>query len=268
MTIGYVDIAGDPRHEPIKAYERIVLKQREPPFAGAQVGIDEAQALSRVLKIDFALERITVKSAEEVAPRGHAGVTERGIHFFIVDAPADAFKPLAAAVHGRGTVAVQRDGPGGLSAPRGLRIRDRPYHPEPRHEHGTRRLKYLVSRKWRDFLVLQGPLPADAARTPKAFEASVKKFGARIVATKPFQGRHRSARALSEQSLAAAHRRQPRLRCDLRRRRGVRFCPPDFIPTRCGRGRWSGAIDLNRSAWHWTWERNGAPQVNSRFQGA
>jgi len=25
VTIGYVDIAGDPRHEPIKAYERIVL---------------------------------------------------------------------------------------------------------------------------------------------------------------------------------------------------------------------------------------------------
>ncbi len=68
VTIGYVEIAGDPRHEPIKAYERLVLKPRESPFAGAQVGIDEAQALSRVLKIDFALERITVKSAEEVAP--------------------------------------------------------------------------------------------------------------------------------------------------------------------------------------------------------
>ena len=55
VTIGYVDIAGDPRHEPIKAYERIVLKPRESPFAGAQVGLDEAQALSRVLKIDFGL---------------------------------------------------------------------------------------------------------------------------------------------------------------------------------------------------------------------
>ena len=27
-----------------------------------------------------------------------------------------------------------------------------------------------------------------------------------------------------------------------------------------------GAIDLEPLAWHWTWERNGAPQVNSRFQ--
>src|SRR5215470_8940182 len=46
VTIGYVDITGDPRHEPIKAYERLVIKQRDPPFAGAQVGIEEAQALS------------------------------------------------------------------------------------------------------------------------------------------------------------------------------------------------------------------------------
>jgi ABC transporter substrate binding protein (PQQ-dependent alcohol dehydrogenase system) len=26
-----------------------------------------------------------------------------------------------------------------------------------------------------------------------------------------------------------------------------------------------GSIDLEPLAWHWTWERNGAPQVNSRF---
>jgi ABC transporter substrate binding protein (PQQ-dependent alcohol dehydrogenase system) len=26
-----------------------------------------------------------------------------------------------------------------------------------------------------------------------------------------------------------------------------------------------GSIDLEPVAWHWTWERNGAPQVNTRF---
>src|SRR5437870_2411916 len=66
LAIGFVDIAGDPRHEPIRAYERLILKTREHPYAGAQVGIDEAAALSRVLKTDFALERITVKSPDEV----------------------------------------------------------------------------------------------------------------------------------------------------------------------------------------------------------
>src|SRR5215467_6568208 len=57
VTIGYVEIAGDARYEPITGYGRLVLKSRERPFAGAQVGIEEAQAIARVLKIDFALER-------------------------------------------------------------------------------------------------------------------------------------------------------------------------------------------------------------------
>ena len=62
VTIGYVEVAGDARYEPITGFGRLVLKTRERPFAGAQVGLDEAQALTRVLKTEFALERISVPS--------------------------------------------------------------------------------------------------------------------------------------------------------------------------------------------------------------
>ena len=88
LTIGYVEIEGDVRYEPIKAYERLILKVREHPLAGAQIGLDDAKVLARVLKTDFALERITVKSAAEVAPAVQQAMTSRDIHFFIVDAPA------------------------------------------------------------------------------------------------------------------------------------------------------------------------------------
>jgi len=67
ISIGYVEIEGDPRYEPVRAYERLILKTRDHPFAGAQIGIDEAAPLVRVLNTDFALERITVKSPAEVA---------------------------------------------------------------------------------------------------------------------------------------------------------------------------------------------------------
>src|SRR5260370_41892134 len=112
VTIGFVEIEGDPRYEPIKGFERLVLKTREHPFVGAQVGIDEAQALTRVLKTDFVLERITVKSAEEVAPAVQQATEARGIHFFLVDAPAEAFKPLVAAVHCRGAPLFNGSRPG------------------------------------------------------------------------------------------------------------------------------------------------------------
>src|SRR5215475_14100136 len=185
VTIGYVDIAGDPRHERLKAYERIVLKQREPPFAAAQVGIEEAQALSRVLKIDFALERITVKSAEEVAPAVTKALQERGIHFFVIDAPAEAFRPLAAAVRGRDVLLFNATAPDDWLR-RDLCAREI-VHTLPSLAMTSDALtQYLVSRKWRDILVLQGPLPADVATT-KAFENSVKKFGARIIANREFK---------------------------------------------------------------------------------
>ena len=67
VTIGYVEIVGDPRYEPITGFGRLVLRSREHPVAGAQVALDEAQALTRVLKTDFALERISVTSPAEVA---------------------------------------------------------------------------------------------------------------------------------------------------------------------------------------------------------
>ena len=82
MKIGFVEIEGDPRYEPIRAYERIILKTREHPFTGAEVGIDEAAALARVLQADFTLERITAKSPADVAPAVLGGARRPARIFF------------------------------------------------------------------------------------------------------------------------------------------------------------------------------------------
>ena len=69
VTIGFVEIDGDPRYEPMHG---LWAHDAQDPRASAsparRSGIDEAQALTRVLKTDFALERISVKSPAEVAP--------------------------------------------------------------------------------------------------------------------------------------------------------------------------------------------------------
>ena len=261
VTIGYVEVAGDTRYEPITGYGRLVLKSRERPFAGAQVGLDEAQALTRVLKVDFALERITVKSAAEVA----AAVTqaaERGIRFFIVDAPAEAFKPLADSVRGRDVLIFNP-----TAADDALR-RDvcsaQLVHTLPSLAMAMDGLvQYLVSRKWSNLLVFEGPLPADAVMA-KAFENSAKKFGARIVARQQFKpGTDPREREKNDPALLSA----------INRDYDVVFVADhafDFarqVPYHTVRARpVVGSIDLEATAWHWTWEHNGAPQVNSRFQ--
>ena len=262
VTIGYVEVAGDARYEPITGFGRLVLKTRERPFAGAQVGLDEAQALTRVLKTEFALERISVPSPAEVAAAVVQARDARGIQFFIVDAPADAFKPLAAAVRGRDVLIFNA-----TAADDALRrevCAAQFVHTLPSLAMGMDGLvQYLVSRKWSNLLVFEGPLPADAVMA-KAFENSAKKFGARIVARQQFKpGTDPREREKNDPALLSA----------INRDYDVVFVADhafDFarqVPYHTVRARpVVGSIDLEATAWHWTWEHNGAPQVNSRFQ--
>jgi ABC transporter substrate binding protein (PQQ-dependent alcohol dehydrogenase system) len=262
VTIGYVEVAGDSRYEPITTYGRLVLKNRPRPFTGAQVGLDEAQALTRVLKTDFALERITVNSPAEVAGAVTQARDASGIHFFIVDAPAEAFKPLAEAVKGRDLLVFNTTAPDdGLR--RNLCAAEF-VHTLPSLAMGMDALtQYLVSRKWGNLLVLEGPLPADAVMT-KALENSAKKFGARIVARQQFKpGTDPREREKNDPALLTSGSRD----YDVVFVADSAFDFVRQVPYHTVRARpVVGSIDLEPVAWHWTWEHNGAPQVNSRFE--
>ena len=94
IKIAFVQVDGDPRYAPIRAYERIVLKAPEHPFAGAQVGIDEAAPLVRLLNTDFTLDRIVAKSPADVAS-AVLQAADAGTRFFLIDVPVDAYRPLA-----------------------------------------------------------------------------------------------------------------------------------------------------------------------------
>ncbi|MPZ40294.1 MAG: ABC transporter substrate-binding protein [Rhizobiales bacterium] len=264
VTIGFIDIEDDPRHEPIRAYERMILKTREHPFVGAKVAIDEAQALSRALKIDFALERLTVKSEAALVPAVTQARESRGIQFFVVDASAEAFRPLVEAVREHDVLLFNATAPDDWLR-RELCSREIVHTLPSLAMTMDGLVQHLVSRKWRDILVLQGPAAADAAMT-KAFDASVKKFGARIVAKRDFKpGTDPRER----------EKNNPLLLTALNRDYDVIFIADDAfdfarqLPYQTQRARpVVGAIDLEPVAWHWTWERHGAPQLNSRFQRA
>ena len=110
---------------------------------------------------------------------------DAGTHFFLIDAPADAYKPLATAVKGRDALLFN------VSEPDDSLRRDvcaaEIVHVYPsRAQLADGLVQYIVSRKWRDLLVLQGPAAEDATMTT-AFEHSAQKFGARIVAKQHFK---------------------------------------------------------------------------------
>ena len=263
LTIGYVEIAGDPRYEPVKGADRLILKTRAHPYPGAEVSIDDAQPLRRVLPVDVALARISVASTEEVAPAVLQALERRDIHLFLIDAPAAAFAPLAAAVRGRDALLFN------ISAGDD-RLRRELCAPEIVHTFPSLAMsmdalaQFIVSRKWRDVIVLEGPLAADAAMA-EAFERSARKYGARVVAHQHFKpGTDPRERDLNNPALLTA----------LNRDYDAVFVADDAfdfarqVPYRTVRPRpVVGSIDLEPVAWHWTWEHNGAPQVQVRFQG-
>ena len=179
VKIAFVQVDGDPRYAPIRASDRIILKAPEHPFAGAEVGVDEAAPLVRLLNTDFTLDRIVAKSPADVAS-AVLQAADAGTHFFLIDAPADAYRPLAAAVRGRDLLlfnvsepddALRRD----LCAAEFVHV----YPSRAQLMDGL--VQYVVSRKWTNVLEFQGPSPDDAAMTA-AFEHSAQKFGAHIVA--------------------------------------------------------------------------------------
>jgi ABC transporter substrate binding protein (PQQ-dependent alcohol dehydrogenase system) len=261
VKIGFVEVEGDSRYEPIRAYERIILKAPAHPFAGAEIGVDEAAPLTRVLNTGFKLDRIVAKSPADVAPAVLASA-DAGTHFFLIDAPTEAYKALAAAVRGRDVLLFNVSEPDD-SLRRDLCAAEFVHVYPSRAQLMDSLLQYIVSRKWSNLLIFEGPLPADAAMTA-AFEHSAQKFGARIVAHQHFKpGTDPRDREQNDPALLSAINRD----FDV-----VFVADNDFdfvrtVPYRLVRPRpVIGSMDLEPVAWHWTWEHNGAPQVNSRFE--
>jgi ABC transporter substrate binding protein (PQQ-dependent alcohol dehydrogenase system) len=261
VKIGFIEVEGDARYEPLRAYERIILKTREHPFAGAEIGVDEAAPLTRILSTDFVLDRIVAKSSADVAPAVLAAAAA-GTQFFLIDAPADAYKPLAAAMHGRDVLLFNVSEPDD-SLRRDLCAAEFIHVYPSRAQLMDGLVQYVVSRKWSNLLVFEGPTPGDAAMAA-AFTHSAQKFGARVVADQHFKpGTDPRDREQNDPALLSAINRD----FDV-----VFVADEDFdfvrtVPYRLVRPRpVMGSIDLEPAAWHWTWEHNGAPQVNSRFE--
>lgn len=259
IHIAFVEIKNDPRYTPISTYGNILLKRREHPLPGAQVGIEEAAALVPILHSDFILDRIVADSPADV-PAAVTRANDSGTHFFLLDVPAAAYRPLAAAVHGRNLLLFNVSEPDDA-------LRRKLCLPELVHVYPSRAqlmdglVQYIVSRKWRDLLVLEGPLPADAAMT-EAFDHSAKKFGAKIVAQKTFEpGTDPRQREHNDPLLLSAGED-----FDVAFVADSAFDFARTVPYHLNQPRpVIGSIGLRPVAWHWTWERYGAPQLDSRF---
>lgn len=261
MVIGFIDLADDPRFNPDWAYAMVPGRSWGPAFDGARLALGDALQIGRAINVEFSLRHASGANVDELAAEIGAWVAE-GIHFVGVDLPADMLLQLADRVRNLPVTLFNTSAP--EDSLRGADCRANIIHTVPSDRmHTDALVQYLVSKRWRNILVLQGPSPRDA-EVLAALRESVNTFGARITNVRPFLfTADPEARELNNVALMTAGGGYDVVWViDDDAGEFARYVPYTVNDPRPV----VGAAGLVPLAWHWSWERQGAPQVNDRFE--
>jgi ABC transporter substrate binding protein (PQQ-dependent alcohol dehydrogenase system) len=260
IRIVYVEREDDPRYETVRITDGVYRVQLYPPFAGAELGIADVRPLGEAVGARFSLERRTVPPDADIAEEV-GRIVDGGAAAILVDLPAgDIVAAAKARPPGRTALFNIREEDDALR--RDLCAADL-FHVVPSRSGLTDALaQFVVRRNWRRVLALVGPEPGDDELL-RSFQASARKFGARIVDVKPFvAGNDPRQREQTNVALMTGEGDFDVVFLadttgDFGRFVGYRLARPRPV---------IGTEGLSASAWHASSERYGAPQVNTRFE--
>ncbi len=252
--------ADDPRLERTRTERSYFGHPGGPAEQGLKVALDEAKfeldAGKTAVAIDVksADSRDAARAAAQQAEKSGAAVLITDLDAALTLAVADAVKLPVLNVGNAGDALRQAD------------CRANLFHLLPSERMRSDALaQALVARKWSNLLVLAGPSAEDAARAATA-QASMKRFGLKVAATKPFKiSADPRERDLANPLLATGGG----LQYD-----AVWVIDSDgefarALPYRTALPRpVVGDAGLTALAWHAQFERFGAPQVVRRFAKA
>ena len=183
LAIGYVALKKDPRYTRKRTYARFLTQPLGRPYVAAKVAIEESGFLGAALGVEFKLKRKRVKSEKNLAGAA-LKLADAGVHYLLIDAPAPLVDEVARATAGRDLLLFN------VSAHDDV-LREEQCQPHLLHVIPSHAMlmdalvQYLVSKKWREVLVLTGPRPEDKQLTA-AFDRSARRFGLEIVEQRPF----------------------------------------------------------------------------------
>jgi ABC transporter substrate binding protein (PQQ-dependent alcohol dehydrogenase system) len=260
FVFAYLGLDEDPYYQAERRYTGLVLKQPHPPLPGARLGLRDSRIIGRSLGIKFKLvERFLPRDAD-VAAAIEALRREAGARAFLLDLPAEALRAAAAKLAGAPVLLFNiRNRDDDL---RSAVCTPNLFHAAPSYRMLSDALaQYLFKKGWTKALMLRGRSAADTAYA-EAFRASGRRLRIEIVGDREFELTN-DPRKRDESNVA------------------LLTGGPDydviFIADQDGEfGRYVayqsylprplvGDQGLSPAAWHWTWERHGAPQLNQRF---
>ena len=224
------------------------------------MALREARFVGQALGVSFDLARARGADAPALVAeldKLHA----EGVRYFLIDAPGKVVAEVAAATRGRELLLFNVSAPD--DALRQAQCQAHLYHTLPNHGMQTDAIaQFLVFKKWRNVLLLRGPLDDDKL-IGAAFENSARRLGLKIVAKKDFVlSNDPRQRELGNVGLLTAGADYDVVFVADSDGEFARSVPYDTVRPRPV----VGAEGLVAEAWHWAWPRHGAPQLTSRFE--
>ena len=260
LLIGYVALKNDPRYTVKRTFASYLTEALGSPYVGAKVAIEESKFVGSAVGVEFKLKRRRAKSEGRLV-KSALKLVDDGARYILVDAPAALVDEVARATEDLDVLlfnVTARD-----DVLRQEQCRSHLLHVIPSHAMTTDALvQYLISKKWREVLVLTGPRPEDGQLTA-AFERSAERFGIEIVEQRPFvlsnDPREREQNNVALLTAGAEYDVVFVADTDGEFARDVPYqtVQPRLVV---------GSEGLAAAGWHWAWERHGAPQLEKRFQ--
>jgi ABC transporter substrate binding protein (PQQ-dependent alcohol dehydrogenase system) len=260
VSFVYVDRDGDPAYAPHRAYTGLTLKDLHRPLDGARLGINDSRIIGRSLGLTFDLAEKTIAADADAVEAVRQVESESHPAALLLDLPLEDVLKIGSAFADQPVILMNvRQTADRL---RGGDCSPALFHSMPSDAMLMDALaQYLYKQNWTKVLVLVGEAPDDAVQAA-AFQTSAKKFGLHIADVRPF--------VLSN---------DPRERSEnnVRLLTGGADYDVVFLADSVGEfGRYVpyatyaprpvvGSEGLVPDAWDWTFERDGGPQLNQRF---
>ena len=260
FTIGYLQLQDDSRYSGKRTFAQYLMQPLGRPYAGAEVALKESKFHGSAVGAEFKLQPVKGKDTADLLAQVES-LSKQGVQFFVVDTPAATLAELAAATKGKGLLLLN------ISARedslRQAQCQAHLLHIIPNYAMLTDALtQYLKVRKWNEALLLHGASDEDLQLTA-AFERSAKRYGVTIDEKRPFElsndPRHRDQNNVALLTadadydvifVADTHG-------EFARNVPYQSIKPQLVV---------GSEGLAPVAWHWAWERHGAPQLEKRFE--
>lgn len=254
VRIGYLGYT--PERGPVLS--NVIPEPTDAGLRGAELAIEDSNSTGRFLKHSYRLESAEAASGAALLEQARA-LHESGLRLFVVNAPADSLRQLAAAM------------PDSLllnagSADDSLRTdacAANVLHTLPSRAMLADALgQFLAARKWQRALLIPGPTADDQAYAD-ALRRAARRFGVKIVAEKPWtfdNDQRRSAQAEMPLFTQTAEY-DVVLVADERGDFG------EYVPYHTWYPRpVAGTQGLTPTGWHKTVETYGAAQLQKRFE--